>query len=111
MPSNGLPQGGKVTLRAKEKDATLIIEAQDTGPGIAKENQRKIFDAYYRVESDRQRLDGLGLGLALYKTIVEAHGGKIWVKSKEGRGSTFGFSLPLGAGSQKKEGVEPGEKS
>jgi len=89
------PQGGKVTLRAKQKNDALIVEVQDMGPGIAKENQQKIFDAYYRVESDRQRLDGLGLGLALCKTIVESHGGKIWVESEKGKGSTFGFSVPL----------------
>lgn len=89
------PQGGKVTLRAKQKNDALIVEVQDMGPGIAKENQQKIFDAYYRVESDGQRLDGLGLGLALCKTIVESHGGKIWVESEKGKGSTFGFSVPL----------------
>jgi len=95
------PQGGKVTLRAKQKNDALIVEVQDMGPGIAKENQQKIFDAYYRVESDRQRLDGLGLGLALCKTIVESHGGKIWVESKKGKGSSFGFSVPLHVKHQK----------
>ncbi|MFC2006154.1 PAS domain S-box protein [Chloroflexota bacterium] len=89
------PQGGKVTLRARKKNDTLIVEVQDTGHGIAEENQEKIFEAYYRVESDRQRLDGLGLGLALCKTIVESHGGKIWVESEVGKGSTFSFSIPL----------------
>ena len=92
------PKGGKVTLRAKEKDVALIVEVQDTGPGIDKENQQKIFEIYYRVERDRQLLEGLGLGLALCKTILEAHGGKIWVESEKGRGSTFGFSVPLRAG-------------
>jgi PAS domain S-box-containing protein len=91
------PEGGKVTLRAREKGATLTVEVQDAGPGIAEENQQKIFDTYYRVESDRQRLNGLGLGLALCKTIIESHGGKIWVESREGKGSTFGFSVPLSA--------------
>ncbi|MFC2071270.1 PAS domain S-box protein [Chloroflexota bacterium] len=89
------PHGGKVTLRAKEKDTTLVVEVQDTGAGIAKENKQKIFEAYYRVESDRQTLDGLGLGLALCKTIVEAHEGKIWVESEMGKGSTFSFSIPF----------------
>jgi len=91
------PQGGTVALRGKEKDETLMVEVQDTGPGIAKENWQRVFEAYYRVESDRQHRTGLGLGLALCKIIIEAHNGEIWVESKEGIGSTFGFSLPLRA--------------
>jgi len=89
------PAGGKVTLTAKEKDSALVVEVQDEGSGIAKKDQKRIFEAYYRTEIDRQRLDGLGLGLALCRTIVEAHGGKIWVESEKGKGSTFSFSLPL----------------
>jgi len=89
------PSGGTVTLRAKDKDASLMVEIQDTGPGIAEENWQKIFEAYYRVESSERRPAGLGLGLALCKTIIEAHKGKIWVESKVGKGSTFSFSIPL----------------
>ncbi len=94
------PQGGTVTLRAKEKDAALMVEVQDTGPGIAKENWQRVFESYYRVESGEQHPTGLGLGLALCKTIVEAHNGKIWVDSEEGKGSTFGFSIPLKAANE-----------
>jgi len=88
-------KGGKITLRAKEEDATLVVEVQDEGPGIAKANQADIFKPYYRVAAENEVVGGLGLGLALCKTIVDAHGGKIWVESKEGRGSTFSFSIPL----------------
>jgi PAS domain S-box-containing protein len=89
------PAGGKIILRAREKDANLVVECQDTGPGIAKEEQGRLFDAYHRVESDRERFSGLGLGLALCKKLVELHGGRIWLESEKGKGSTFSFSLPL----------------
>jgi len=91
------PKGGRITLRAKIKDSGLSVEVQDTGPGIPKEEQQRLFEPYHRLNSDRGRLSGLGLGLALSKTIVELHKGKIWVKSQIGRGSTFGFTLPLQA--------------
>jgi len=89
------PAGGKITLRAKQEDGNLVVEVKDTGPGIAEEDQQRIFEPYQRKESDRERLSGLGLGLALCKTLVELHRGRIWIKSRAGRGSTFGFSLPL----------------
>jgi len=89
------PSGGKITLRAREKDSTLIVEVQDTGCGISEEERQRLFEPYYRVERDRQRLSGLGLGLALCKTLVELHGGEIWVESCPDEGSTFSFSLPV----------------
>ena len=89
------PAGGRITLRARQEDGNLVVEVKDTGPGIAEEEQQRLFEPYHRLESDRERLSGLGLGLALCKTLVELHGGRIWVKSRAGRGSTFGFSLPL----------------
>jgi len=95
------PQGGEITLRTREDGANLVVEVQDTGPGINEEDQERIFDPYYRRVEDRERLSGLGLGLALAKRLVELHGGQIWVKSKRGQGSTFGFSLPLKTASEK----------
>lgn len=91
------PYGEKITLRARREDSALIVEVQDTGNGISEEYQQRLFEPYCRVESDRQRLSGLGLGLALCKTLVELHGGRIWVESHPGTGSIFGFSLPLEA--------------
>lgn len=93
--SKFMPGEGKITLRARKQDAALVVEVQDTGPGIAKEEQQRLFDAYYRLASDREHLSGLGLGLAFSKTLVELHGGTIWVRSRKGKGSTFGFLLPL----------------
>jgi len=89
------PVAGSITLRAKEKDAALVVEVRDTGRGISKEEQKRLFEPYHRLH--REPSAGLGLGLALCKTLVELHGGQIWVRSNAGRGSTFGFSLPLEA--------------
>jgi len=97
------PTGGGITLRAREEGDNLAVEVQDTGPGINKADQKRLFDPYYRRVEDRERLSGLGLGLALAKKLVELHGGEIWVKSKKGQGSTFGFSLPLETASRKEE--------
>jgi signal transduction histidine kinase len=89
------PEGGKITLSARQEDSNLIVEVKDTGPGISEEEQERIFNPYHRIDSDRERLSGLGLGLALCKMLVELHGGRIWVKSRPGKGSTFAFSLPV----------------
>jgi len=95
------PAGGKITLRAREKGANLVVEVQDTGRGISRADQKLLFEPYRSLESDKEHLSGLGLGLSLAKMLVELHGGQIWVKSKKGKGSTFGFSLPLDASNQK----------
>jgi len=105
------PAEGKITLRAREDGANLVVEVEDTGRGISKQEQQRLFEPYHRVESDRERLSGLGLGLVLTKRFVELHGGKIWVKSKKGKGSTFGFSVPLEATSQKAERIKKGGKA
>ncbi len=88
-------EGGKIQLRLTRKGNELVVEVKDNGPGITKEEQTRIFKPYYRIEADRQRFSGLGLGLALSKQLMELHGGKIWVQSGLGKGSTFAFSLPI----------------
>ncbi len=98
------PEGGRITLRAREEDSSLVVEVEDTGPGIPKEEQRELFQPYHRHIPDREHLSGLGLGLALCKNLVELHGGKIWVQSEIGKGSTLGFSLPLATAAQQEEG-------
>ncbi|MFC2000404.1 ATP-binding protein [Chloroflexota bacterium] len=86
---------GKITIRARAEDENLVVEVHDTGSGIAREEHERMFDPYYRLIDDREHRHGLGLGLALSKTLVELHGGRIWVESEIGKGSTFGFSIPL----------------
>ncbi|MFC1976774.1 CHASE4 domain-containing protein [Chloroflexota bacterium] len=105
------PEGGSIILKAKEDGANLVVEVKDTGRGISKEDEQRLFDPYYRIESDRERLSGLGLGLALAKRFVELHGGRIWAEGEQAQGSTFGFSLPLEATSQKERGTNPRGKS
>ncbi len=97
---NFTPEGGRITLRAWQKDASLVVEVEDNGPGIAEEEHQHLFEPYHRMEVAGERLSGLGLGLALCKTLVNLHGGRIWVKSRAGEGSTFSFSLPLEAADQ-----------
>jgi signal transduction histidine kinase len=105
------PEGGEINLRARQNDAALVVDVQDTGPGISKKEQGWLFEPYHRLERDRERLSGLGLGLALCKTLVALHEGRIWVESKLGQGSTFSFSLPLKAANQRAEDLEGEEKS
>ncbi len=88
------PEGGRIVVRAREKDQCMLVEVQDNGPGIPEEAQQRLFKPYYRQTSDREHLSGLGLGLALCKNLVELQGGQIWVNSQQGAGSIFGFSVP-----------------
>jgi signal transduction histidine kinase len=89
------PVQGKITITARALERTVQIDITDTGCGIPDEAKEKIFEEFYRVDNQiNEQVKGTGLGLALVKHIVEAHGGKIWVTSKFGHGSTFSFTLP-----------------
>ena len=86
----------RVQVRALRLDHTTYeFQVIDNGPGILEEDQAKLFNKFYRAPGVRDHLDGVGLGLSITKTIVEAHGGTIRVKSQIGVGSTFSFTLPL----------------
>jgi signal transduction histidine kinase len=89
------PHGGKITIRARRQDDGLVVQVEDDGIGIAKEKQDLLFKPYSRLNADRQRHPGLGLGLALSKQVIELHGGRIWVESETGAGSKFYFFVPL----------------
>jgi len=97
------PEGGKITLKANKNERAVVVEIEDTGPGIPEEEQKRLFQPYHRQIGDRERLSGLGLGLALCKYLVELQGGRIWVESEAGKGSTFGFSIPIVTASQQRE--------
>jgi signal transduction histidine kinase len=89
------PAQGKITIRAKKVDEYIQIDVEDTGKGIAEQNLDKVFEEFYREDNEiNQNVKGTGLGLSLVKYIVEAHKGKIWVKSKLNQGTTFSFTLP-----------------
>jgi signal transduction histidine kinase len=88
------PKGGSISVKVRAEDSGLTVSVKDNGIGIAKEEQSRLFIPYSRISADRQHQPGLGLGLALSKQVVELHGGKIWVESDSGSGSTFSFFLP-----------------
>ncbi|MBM3149957.1 MAG: cell wall metabolism sensor histidine kinase WalK [Chloroflexi bacterium] len=92
------PEGSKITVKAENTGDELLVHVTDQGVGIPEEAQSRLFQRFYQVDSSTTRnVGGSGLGLYISKQIVEAHGGRIWVKSKEGSGSTFSFSIPTKA--------------
>ena len=90
------PHGGDVKVFVLEEDSQLVVGVSDQGLGISSEDQQKLFQRFERVKSfEKYSIPGLGLGLRVYRIMVEAHGGKIWLESEVGKGSTFFFSIPL----------------
>jgi signal transduction histidine kinase len=90
------PSGGRITVGASAREGGYEVSVRDTGIGIAVEDQERIFDEFQRTDRTRSE-EGTGLGLALARRFVELHGGRIWVESTLGRGSTFRFTLPVRA--------------
>ena len=89
------PEGGRIGINARQADGSVEISVSDTGIGISPEDQAKIFEEFRQVGADyAHKVEGTGLGLTLAKKFVELHGGKIWVESEVGKGSTFSFTLP-----------------
>ena len=88
------PRGGDVTVFAKSDHSNIVIGVKDQGEGISPEDQEKLFKPFERLEKI-SRVGGVGLGLNVCRRLVEAHGGRIWVESTPGQGSTFYFTLPL----------------
>ncbi len=90
------PEGGNIEVKAGLANESAEISVSDTGVGIALEDQGTIFEEFRQVGNDyAQKREGTGLGLTLTKKFVEMHGGKIWVESEQGKGSTFTFTLPI----------------
>jgi signal transduction histidine kinase len=90
------PEGGRIAVRAAAANGTAEVSVVDTGVGIAPEDQEAVFEEFRQVGTDYARKhEGTGLGLALARKFVELHGGKIWVTSQVGQGSTFTFSIPI----------------
>lgn len=88
------PAGGRVTISAEKTAGAIIVQVADTGVGIPAADLPRIFERFYKADRARSS-GGTGLGLAIARHIVQAHGGRIWAQSKEDRGSTFYFSLPI----------------
>lgn len=86
---------GSVFLEVKRDDSSIITEVRDNGIGLSEEDQKYIFKPYSQITGSNRPAGGLGLGLAIARNLVEAHGGKMWVRSEKGKGSSFFFSLPI----------------
>jgi two-component system, NtrC family, sensor kinase len=89
------PEGGRIDVRAAVSDGTVEVSVADTGVGIAPEDQEAVFEEFRQVGTADKKVEGTGLGLALSRKFIELHGGRIWVKSQVGTGSTFTFTIPV----------------
>ncbi len=93
------PAGSQIEVAAQRRDGDVVVSVRDNGPGIPAADLPHLFERFYRVDKGRSReKGGTGLGLSIVKHIVQLHGGREWVESTPGQGSTFFFSLPAGAG-------------
>jgi signal transduction histidine kinase len=91
------PEGGSVILSSARMNGEVRVSVSDTGPGIAAEDQARIFEEFQQTDVGGRQLEGTGLGLAVSKRLIELHGGRIWVESELGKGSRFTFTLPTGS--------------
>jgi signal transduction histidine kinase len=89
------PHGGRIDVSTAMEDGEVRVAVADTGPGIPPDDRERIFEEFQQTEAGQEQREGTGLGLALSKRLVELHGGRIWVESEVGEGSTFTFALPL----------------
>lgn len=89
------PEGGDITITAGQQDGFVVVGVRDQGIGISSVDQTRLFQPFERLETLTEGIKGLGLGLVVCRRLVEAHGGRMWVESEEGKGSTFYFSLPV----------------
>ena len=92
------PEGGRIEVRAVPRDGFVEVSVSDTGVGIAPEDQEAVFEEFRQVGTAAKKVEGTGLGLTLRRKFVELHGGRIWVTSQVGAGSTFTFRLPVRCG-------------
>ncbi|HET9085104.1 MAG TPA: ATP-binding protein [Candidatus Limnocylindrales bacterium] len=96
------PDGGEITIRTTAHEGRVVTSVEDHGIGIPRAARDRVFERFYKVDRARLRAEaggGTGLGLAIARHVVEQHGGRIWVESREGAGSTFAFALPAADGS------------
>jgi signal transduction histidine kinase len=92
------PEGGRIDVRAVPVEENVEVSVSDTGVGIAPEDQEAIFEEFRQVGTAAKKVEGTGLGLTLCRKFVELHGGRIWVTSQVGQGSTFTFTIPIRTG-------------
>ncbi|MGK4007735.1 GAF domain-containing sensor histidine kinase [Sorangium sp. So ce1036] len=102
------PAGGEITLRAQPWGREVLLSVRDTGPGIPEDQRSRIFERYWQAKETAHQ--GTGLGLSIAKALVEVHGGRIWVESEVGEGSTFFFTLPMAEPAGATAGVATGPR-
>jgi signal transduction histidine kinase len=90
------PEGGRIDVGVSVNEGLVEVSVSDTGVGIAPEDQEAVFEEFRQVGTADKKAEGTGLGLALCRRFVELHGGRIWVKSQQGQGSVFTFTIPIG---------------
>ena len=89
------PEGGRIEVAAMSRNGLVEVSVNDTGIGIAPEDQEKVFEEFRQVGTAEKKAEGTGLGLTLCRKFIELHGGKIWLTSERGVGSTFAFTIPV----------------
>jgi signal transduction histidine kinase len=89
------PEGGRIEVAAVPRHEFVEVSVSDTGIGIAPEDQEAVFEEFRQVGTAAKKVEGTGLGLALSRRFIELHGGRIWLESRLGIGSTFTFSIPV----------------
>jgi signal transduction histidine kinase len=94
------PESGRIGVSAAPREGFVEVSVSDTGVGIAPEDQEAVFEEFRQVGTAEKKVEGTGLGLTLCRKFVELHGGRIWVKSELGAGSTVTFTLPAHRGEQ-----------
>ncbi len=105
------PEGGDIGLAACLIDGKVCVEVRDTGPGIPLEEQKRIFEKFYRLRQSEKSTEGTGLGLAITQKLVELHGGELGLESQPGHGSRFYFSLPMAPAPRERPAQETGSVS
>jgi len=104
------PDGGTIELAARKIGDLVRLEVRDSGPGIPSEEQKRIFEAFYRLTQNAKAAEGSGLGLAITQRLVELHGGQLGLESQPGMGSCFYFNLPLAPSVEPREELPLGDK-
>jgi signal transduction histidine kinase len=87
-------KGSSILVTGRDKGEVAVVGVEDDGQGIPEAEQKLVFDKFYRGKTRANQVPGTGLGLAISKSIIEKHGGKIWLESKPGHGARFFFALP-----------------
>src|SRR5207245_10890303 len=99
-PSKFTPEGGSIELAAHQEGGEVQVKVRDNGPGIPPEEQKRIFEAFYRLRKSGEGPEGTGLGLAITESLVKLQGGSLGLESEPGHGSWFYFSLPIAKAAQ-----------